>query len=154
MVANINMDELAALFPLKDVIGMGAEHSSLGADFDAAAKEVGLVPAPDPYPEETIFVRSDQFPFVRAGVPAIYTVPGLTSSDPKIDGKAVYSNWLENIYHTPKDQMDLLKFDWPSNVKLVKLNFVIGNRVANAADRPRWNKGDIFQEKFGGPVQK
>jgi hypothetical protein len=50
--------------------------------------------------------------------------------------------------------MDLLKFDWPSNVKLVKLNFVIGNRVANAADRPRWNKGDIFQEKFGGPVQK
>ena len=41
IVANINMDELNSFFPLKDVVGFGAEHPSMKADLDAAAKVVG-----------------------------------------------------------------------------------------------------------------
>jgi Peptidase family M28 len=151
IVADINLDEIASLFPLKDVVAFGAEHSSLNDDVKAAAKETGFEISPDPYPEQVYFIRSDQFPFVRRGIPAIFISPGMKSSDSKVDGKAIYTNWLENLYHTPHDEFTL-PFDWPSNVRLAKLNFLIGERVANAPKRPAWKKNDIFQQKFGGPT--
>jgi hypothetical protein len=153
IVANINMDELASLFPLKDVVGLGIEHSSLQNDFKIEATKMGFEISPDPFPDENDFIRSDQFPFVRAGIPAVYVGPGMKSTDPKVDGKAIYMDWLQNIYHTPKDEITL-PFDWASNVRLAKLDFLIGLRVANALQRPTWNKGDFFQQKFGGPVGK
>ena len=148
IVANINMDELNSFFPLKDVVGFGAEHTSMKADLDAAAKVLGYAVTPDPYPEETIFIRSDQFPFVRRGIPAIFVTPGLTSSDPKIDGPAVYKDWLNNRYHSPQDDMSQ-PFDWKEGARLADLDFLIAQRVANAPQRPAWNKGDFFGEKFG-----
>jgi hypothetical protein len=151
MVADINLDEIASLFPLKDIVALGAEHSSLNDDVVAAAKRTGFEVSPDPFPEENYFVRSDQFPFIRHGIPAIFIGPGMKSSDPSVDGKAIYMNWLQNVYHTPHDEFTL-PFDWPSNVRLAKLNFLIGERVANAPHRPMWRKNDIFQQKFGGPV--
>jgi hypothetical protein len=153
IVANINMDELASLFPLKDVIGLGMEHSSLQNDIKAEALKLGFEISPDPFPDENDFIRSDQFPFVRAGIPAVYVGPGMKSTDPKVDGKAIYMNWLQHIYHTPHDEITL-PFDWESNTRLAKLDFLIGLRVANALQRPTWNKGDFFQQKFGGPLAK
>jgi hypothetical protein len=152
IVANINLDEIAALYPLKDIIAWGAEHSSINDDLIAATKQVGFEVSPDPFPEETYFIRSDQFPFVRQGIPAIFIGPGMKSSDPQVDGHAVYMNWLQHVYHTPHDEITL-SFDWPSNVRLAQLNFLIGNRIANAPTRPRWKKNDIFQQKFGGEAQ-
>jgi hypothetical protein len=153
IVADINMDELASLFPLKDVVGLGVEHSTLQNDFKSEAARLGFEISPDPFPDENDFIRSDQFPFVRAGIPSLYVTPGMKSTDPNVDGKAIFMNWLQNIYHTPHDEITL-SFDWPSNVRLAKLDFLIGQRVANAPQRPTWNKGDFFQQKFGGPVGK
>jgi hypothetical protein len=153
IVADINMDELASLFPLKDVVGLGMEHSSLQNDIKEVAAQLGFEVSPDPFPDENDFIRSDQFPFVRAGIPAVYLGPGMKSADPKVDGKAIYMNWLKNIYHTPHDEITL-PFDWESNARLAKMDFLIGQRVANAPQRPTWNKGDFFQQKFGGPVGK
>ena len=76
--------------------------------------QLGFEISPDPFPDENDFIRSDQFPFVRAGVPALYVTPGMKSTDPKVDGKAIYMNWLEHIYHTPHDEITL-PFDWASN---------------------------------------
>jgi hypothetical protein len=153
IVADINMDELASLFPLKDVVGLGVEHSTLQNDLKAVAQQLGFEVSPDPFPDENDFIRSDQFPFVRTGVPSLYVTPGMKSTEPKVDGKAIYMNWLQNIYHTPHDEITL-PFDWASNARLAKLDFLIGQRVANAPERPTWNKGDFFQQKFGGPVGK
>ena len=152
IVADINLDEIASLFPLKDIVALGAEHSTLNEDVIAAAKLTGFEISPDPFPEETYFIRSDQFPFVRRGVPAIFIGPGMKSTDPKVDGKAIYMNWLQNLYHTPHDEFTL-SFDWPSNVRLAKLNFLIGQRVADAPNRPAWKRNDIFQQKLGGPAR-
>jgi hypothetical protein len=153
IVADINMDELASLFPLKDVVGLGVEHSTLQNDLKAVAQQLGFEISPDPFPDENDFIRSDQFPFVRAGIPSLYVTPGMKSTDPAVDGKTIYMNWLQNIYHTPHDEISL-PFDWPSNARLAKMDFLIGQRVANAPQRPTWNKGDFFQQKFGGPVGK
>jgi Peptidase family M28 len=148
IVGNINMDELNSFFPLKDVVGFGAEHTSMKADLDAAAKAVGFKVSPDPFPEETIFIRSDQFPFVRRGIPAIFVTPGLNSSDPKIDSHAIYEEWLKNRYHSPQDDMSQ-PFDWKEGARLADVDFLIAQRVANAPQPPHWNKGDFFGQKFG-----
>jgi hypothetical protein len=147
IVANINMDMPVALAPLADVTAFGAEHSSLGAVAERAAEAEGVGLAPDAKPEEVFFVRSDQYSFVRAGIPALYIDQGLTSTDPAQDQKALYEDFLKNHYHQPTD--DLTRpIHWPSLAMLAQLNARIIAEVADAQARPTWNEGNFFGETF------
>lgn len=66
VVANVNIDMPVLTFAMRDVIAYGAEHSEIGDIVHARAAEAQLSVGPDPWPEEVIFVRSDQYSFVRA----------------------------------------------------------------------------------------
>src|SRR5436190_1865572 len=79
--------------------------SPLGDAAARVAKSMGLLISPDPQPEEVVFVRSDQYPFVKRGVPAIYVGSGYKAVDPKFDIEAEAVKWEETIYHSPKDDM-------------------------------------------------
>lgn len=149
IVANINMDMPVALAPLADVTAFGAEHSSLGAVAERAAKAEGVGLAPDEKPEEVFFVRSDQYAFVRAGIPALYIDQGMTSSDPAIDQKGPYEAFLKDHYHQPSDDLSL-PIHWPSLAMLARLNARIIAEVADAQARPTWNEGNFFGETFAG----
>ena len=76
LVADINMDMPLALGPVADLVAFGAEHSTLGPVVARAAAAEGYALSPDPMPEEVVFVRSDQYMFVRQGVPSIYIDTG------------------------------------------------------------------------------
>ena len=41
------------------------------------AQELGVDLTPDPFPEEVVFVRSDQYAFIRQGIPAVYMDGGV-----------------------------------------------------------------------------
>ncbi|HET7292984.1 MAG TPA: M28 family metallopeptidase [Vicinamibacteria bacterium] len=148
-VANVNTDMFLALFPLAEVIALGAEHSSLGAIVREEAPKAGFELVADPFPRETLFVRSDQYPFVRRGVPAVAIAAGLRSRDPKIDGRAVVAEWRRTRYHTPRDDMGQA-IDWDSLTRFAELNRRIGLRLATDPRRPRWIDGDFFGKLFGG----
>ncbi|MGH9751102.1 MAG: M28 family peptidase [Candidatus Polarisedimenticolia bacterium] len=148
IVANINLDGGATFFPARDAIAWGEEHSDLKPLVRAAAAGAGLEISPDPFPEETIFIRSDQYSFVRRGVPSVFVDLGLTSADPAIDGGAVIRNWLVTDYHSPRDDMDQ-PFHFDSSARLARLAFLLGHAVAMQDARPRWNEGDFFGERFG-----
>jgi Zn-dependent M28 family amino/carboxypeptidase len=139
LVANVNMDMLTMLFPLKSLVALGMEHSSLGPLARTAAADAGFTLQPDPQPEEVRFIRSDQFSFVEHGIPAITYKGGLESSDPSIDGDKIGREWLKTIYHSPKDERDQ-QIDYESGVV---------HAIANATERPRWNPGDFFGKRFG-----
>ena len=147
IVANVNIDMPLFLFPLADVVAFGAEHSSLGAVADAAATAEGFVLTPDPIPEENLFARSDQYSFVRNGVPAIYLDSGFGSSDPGVDGKAIVTDHYHNHYHRPSDDLSR-PIDWDSVVRFTRANARIGWGIANDDARPTWNEGDFFGDKF------
>jgi hypothetical protein len=149
LVADVNMDMSLSLFPPKDVIAFGSEHSSLGAVVAEAAAAAGLALSPDPMPRLTIFIRSDQYCFVRRGVPAVMLMAGLTSRDPGIDGPARFAEWLANIYHSPKDDMSQ-PIDFASAARIAEVNLRIARRLADAPRRPTWKPGDLFGELFGG----
>jgi hypothetical protein len=147
IIANVNLDMPLFLYPLADIIAFGAEHSSLQAVIDDAIAEEGFALLPDPMPEEVIFIRSDQYSFVKQGVPSVFLVPGFTSSDADIDGEKLWRGFLQTYYHQPSD--DLTRdIDWPSAVRFARANVRIGHAVAEGADRPTWNEGDFFGEKF------
>lgn len=147
MVANVNMDGNAMLWPIEDVIANGAEHSTLEAAVLEAAARLNLAVSPDPFPEQVFFIRSDQYSFVKQGIPAVGPDFGLKSSDPKIKPKEIMLKWMETIYHTPQDDM-IQPFDFESGAKYARFCFLFGYLVAQKTERPRWNAGDFFGEHY------
>lgn len=148
IVANVNLDMPLFLYPLADIIAFGAEHSSLEGLIEQAVAGEGFALTPDPMPEEVIFIRSDQYSFVRQGVPSVFLVPGFTSSDADINGEELWRGFLQTYYHQPSDDLTRT-VDWPSAVRFARANVRIGHAVAEAEARPEWNEGDFFGEKFG-----
>lgn len=147
LVANINMDMPVLTAPSRDVVPIGAEHSTLEGVLDAAAKETGVALSPDPFPEEVVFVRSDQYAFVRAGIPAVYLDGGVVAVDKTRDPKVALTWFLRNCYHQPCDDANL-PIQYADAARLAQLNARIGQIVGDAAERPRWNEGDFFGERF------
>jgi len=150
IVADVNMDEVSFLYDFRDIVPLGAEHSSLGGVADDVARHMGLEVSPDPAPEEVFFVRSDQYSFVQQGVPSIYIGEGYKALDPKLDGKKMQIDWENTRYHLPGDDMSQ-PFDFNALVKGTRIDFAAGYEIAQQTERPRWNKGDFF-EQFVKPV--
>lgn len=150
IVANINMDMPLFLYPIADIIAFGAQHSSLMLPAEAASKAEGFSLAPDPKPEENFFVRSDQYSFVRKGIPALYLDVGTRSKDPHVDADAMYMDHMQNHYHEPSDDLSR-PVDWDSARRFARANARVGYAVATEEGRPRWNEGDFFGERFGSP---
>ena len=149
IVANVNIDGAPGLYyPMKDVVALGAEHSSMGNEVTAAAQQIGYELTPDPMPEEVMFIRSDQYSFVLQGVPAVDVTDGIKATDPKVNGLEVIKKWLTTRYHTPLDNMDQ-PMDFDSAAKGAVMNFLVGYEVAEHSDIPEWNEGDFFGITFG-----
>jgi hypothetical protein len=151
IVANFCLDMPFFFHPLLDIVPYGAEHSSLGHETELAAAFVGVQISPDPIPEQTVFMRSDHFSFVRQGIPAIYIKSGSQTGNPNLDGTKLNLDWRATIYHSPQDDINQ-PFDFNAAAKHVQLQFLIGYLAAQADSRPTWNKGDFFGTKFGKPA--
>lgn len=148
VVANVNMDMPVLLAPTADVIPIGIEHSSLRPIVERAAREVGVKLSPDPFPEEVVFVRSDQYAFIRAGIPAVYLDGGIESMHDGVDGTAALKGFLDEHYHEPSDDASQ-PIQYGDAARLARLNARIGALIGNDASRPRWNAGDFFGARFG-----
>jgi hypothetical protein len=146
IVANINMDMFLMLYPMREVLVHGYEHSTLARAVDAAAAQLGIRVIPDPAPAEASFVRSDQYSFVKRGIPGIAISEG---TDPSAaDPRAASSEWLLTRYHTPADDLDQ-PIHWEAGRDFARFSFLVGYAVATAAEPPRWNEGDFFGERYG-----
>jgi hypothetical protein len=147
IVANLNMDGLAILYPWRQLVAIGAEHSTLDGIVRRVAARARIELAPDPFPEEVVFVRSDQYSFVRGGVPALYLDVGL-QSDSGVDAAARVQEWVRTRYHTPQDDLGQ-PMDLVAGARHAQYNFLVGLEIANADERPAWKPGDFFGRTFG-----
>lgn len=147
-IVNVNVDMPTFPAATRDVIAWGAEHSTLGAVVDAAAAAMNFSVSPDPWPEETIFVRSDQYPFVRAGVPAVYLSSGIKPLDPAVDLAKLTDDLMRDRYHKPSDDLTQ-PVDWPSAGAFARLAAELTRRIANDATTPAWRAESFFGQRFG-----
>ncbi|WP_400190165.1 M20/M25/M40 family metallo-hydrolase [Hymenobacter sp. B81] len=148
LVANVNTDMPTIIAPLLSVVPLGAQHSTLDEPVNRAAAYLNLVVEADPEPEQNRFIRSDQYSFVKAGVPALHIKYGNKTADGKNDLDKTVKAWRELTYHKPQDDLSGT-FDFEAGKKYVQLNFLIGYQVANDPQRPRWKPGDFFGGRFG-----
>jgi hypothetical protein len=149
IVANINIDMPLPLAPVRDFVALGAEHSSLGTLARNAVAAQGYRLSPDATPEEVSFIRSDQFSFIRHGIPALVLKSGYQGREAGVDIGALQQQFRESNYHQPSDDLSL-PLDYGTAADLTRVDLRILLDAANAASAPRWNADDFFAEKFGG----
>lgn len=145
--ANINIDQTGMMWPIVDVVADGSERSSLSGPAGRAAAALGLSVSPDPVPEQGFFLRSDQAPFARAGVPSMIFRPGFRDRTGGTDrNRALFTKWRGTAYHSPLDKIDQRDppIDFDSGVTMARLVYLTAIDIANADERPRWNRGDVF----------
>lgn len=148
IVSVVDLDQPLLLYNFTDVIAFGADHSTLGNMVARAVAKAGVKLAPDPMPEETIFVRSDHYTFVKRGVPALLLATGYANG-----GEAAWKHYLANDYHKPTDDLSL-PIDWQAGAKYARVNYLITREIADAPQRPRWFTGDYFGATFAPDAPK
>jgi len=141
IVANLNYDMALPLFPLTSITVLGAEESSLGADARAVGAERGLPLTPDPFPDRNSFVRSDQYSFIEAGIPALAFKFGFRAGTPEA---ATERDWRARRYHSPSDDIAQPLFR-EDEIRLHDFIAALALRIANADARPRWNDDSFFR---------
>ncbi|MBN2772597.1 MAG: M28 family peptidase, partial [Prolixibacteraceae bacterium] len=104
-VAVINTDVILFLGKFKDVTVTGIGQSELDKWLEAEAAVQGRYIAPDPNPENGMFFRSDQFPFVKKGVPALFAKGYIEAEKYGRDETAkLIADYWANTYHKPSDE--------------------------------------------------
>lgn len=148
--AALNIDGANLWGETDDVIAPGARLSSLGDLLRERADEAGLEVRSDPAPERGMFFRSDQFPFARAGIPAVNIQHGLRfRGRPEGWGDRLMERWLEEHYHRPSDELrpDL---DLAGAVQQARLLFSVGYDAATADSLPAWRDHAPYQRRRPG----
>jgi Zn-dependent M28 family amino/carboxypeptidase len=141
IVANLNMDMFLPLYPLKSLMVLGLDESELGDDVRAVAAEMGLSVQPDPQPLRNRFTRSDQYSFIREGIPALAMKLGFQPGSPEA---AIDAAWTRERYHAPSDDLQQ-PIDLGAAVGFTEVIGRLAVRIANRETRPAWKPESFFK---------
>jgi Zn-dependent M28 family amino/carboxypeptidase len=148
MVADINIDMFLPIVPLKVLRIQGLNDSTLGEHAAAIASSFAVQPVPDPEPLRNLFVRSDQYNFIRHGIPAVIMDVFYQPGSPEAQ---IFRDWLTQRYHAPSDDVSQ-----PVDLQAAALYEEIVRRLlletANDPQRPQW-KPDSFFRRYLPPAQ-
>jgi len=143
IVADINLDMFMPLFELKTIEVQGLAESTLGDTIREAANEFEVKVQADKEPDQNRFIRSDQYSFIRDGVPSLAFKFGYEFGTPE---DKIFHDWIRDRYHKPSDDLNQ-----PVNkASAAKFNRIIASlllRVADNPARPQW-KDDSFFKRF------
>ncbi len=143
LVANMNLDQLRPLFPLKIVTVEGLEHSSLGDTVRQVAGKMHVEVRPDLEPQRQLFFRADNVNFFRIGVPALGFVFGY---DHGSDAEKKYREWYDKRYHRPSDDINQ-PIDYQAAADMNDLIYGVTTSIANADARPTWSDSSPYKPK-------
>ena len=142
MVGALNIDGVS-VWPFDSLVPRGAEHSTLARAVEAAVEAAGFRTIADPFPDRMLFLGSDQYSFVKSGIPAL--IVGTLGSG---DARAMSLQWFRTRYHAPSDDLSQ-PLDFEATAQLTRNLFLIGYAIAQDEERPRWNPGDFYGRHFG-----
>lgn len=149
LVADLNFDTLLPLWPLTSILAQGDQESSLGDAARAVAARRGLTLVPDPLPNRNSFVRTDQYSFVRAGIPALALKFGFTAGS---EAFRLEHDWRANRYHAPSDDIHQPGVLPAEAIRLDDYAAELTADIANAPSRPAWRDDSVFR-RFAAPEQ-
>ncbi|HEY1341878.1 MAG TPA: M28 family peptidase, partial [Bryobacteraceae bacterium] len=140
IVANVNLDQLRPIFPLKTLTTLAVDESTMGDIVRQVGTAMGIRIQPDPEPERRLLTRSDHYSFMQIGVPAVGFIFGYEKGSPE---EAIYRRWYADRYHSPADDLNQ-PWDPPAAAKFNEFFARVVESLANAHERPRWKPGSTF----------
>jgi Zn-dependent M28 family amino/carboxypeptidase len=145
IVADVNLDMFLPLHSLHYLEVQGLGESTLGDDIRAVASAAGVQVQADKEPQRNLFIRSDQYSFIRHGIPALAFKFGYLPGSPE---EKLHKDWLRDRYHAPSDDLNQ-PVDKTAAAQFNQIILTLLQRVANEANRPQW-KADSFFRRFAG----
>jgi Zn-dependent M28 family amino/carboxypeptidase len=140
IVANVNTDMFLPIIPLRALLVNGLEESDLADDARRAGASLGVEVITDPEPERNAFIRSDQYSFIKRGIPALSLKTGFVRGSPEHE---TIKRWRAERYHAPSDDLGQpVNFQAAADFNRLYLRIV--EEIANRPTRPRWNSDSYF----------
>ena len=140
LVADVNLDQLRPLFPLRILTCIGLGESSLGQTVRKVGESMNILIQADPEPERRLIQRSDNYSMMQIAVPAVGFVFGYVPGSPE---EAIYRRWYAERYHSPADDINQ-PWDPPAAAKFNDFFAKVVQTVADAEERPQWKPGSPF----------
>jgi Zn-dependent M28 family amino/carboxypeptidase len=141
MIADVNIDMFLPIIPLKVLKVQGLAESDLGDRAREAAQAFGVRAQADPQPLRNAFIRSDQYNFIRHGIPAVKLDVGY---DPGSPDEQIFKDWLSTRYHAPSDDLA----QPVDRATAATYEDVVRHLLVSIADteaRPRWKPDSFFR---------
>jgi hypothetical protein len=146
MIANLNIDGLASTDTFSDLVGSGAELSSLGESLDRVACALGLRISdfPAQFLAQETFARSDQLAFARAGIPSILVSEGLSYDHiRREDALDLFLEWMREKYHTPFDDLSQT-INYQAALLHARVLLAFARTLAEDQHAPQWKPGTPY----------
>ena len=141
IVADLNMDMFLPLFPLKYLEVQGLGESTLGDDIQAVCAAAGVKVQADKQPDHNRFIRSDQYSFIKQGVPSLAFKFGWLPGTPE---EKKFNDWYKERYHGPADDAN----QPVDAAAAARFNDILGKlalRIADETQRPAWKQDSFFR---------
>lgn len=144
--AIFNIDMLNVFGPTSDISISGYGRSDLDAYVERIGEQHQKVILKNPGAERGRYYRSDHFNFAKAGVPALFILPGqnhrVNGREWMVDKEAEY---YAKRYHTPEDEYDE-NWDLSGAVEDLGFIFELGKLLANSKRFPCLALDNEFRE--------
>jgi Zn-dependent M28 family amino/carboxypeptidase len=141
MIADINIDMFLPIVPLKVLTVYGLAESDLGDRASDVAQSIGVRVQADPEPQRNVFIRSDQYNFIRHGIPGLAMKVGFDPGSPE---QKIFKDWLTQRYHAPSDDLDQpIDLSAAANYEEIIRRLMV--RVATDDARPHWKANSFFR---------
>ena len=141
IAADLNLDMFMPIFPLKRLHVQGMEQSTLAEQAKAVGAEHHIEIATDPEPDRNSFIRTDQYSFVQAGVPALAFKFGWTAGSPEYKA---WRAWLAQRYHSTDDDLTQ-PVDVAAAAQFNSFLADLARSVANEPARPHYLDSSFFR---------
>jgi len=141
IVADLNLDMFMPIFPLKKLHVQGLEQSTLAEQAKAVGEAHHIEIAVDPEPDRNSFIRTDQYSFVQAGVPALAFKFGWTKDSPEYKA---WRGWLAQRYHSTEDDLTQ-PVDLAAAAQFNSFLTDLARKVADEPTEPHYLESSFFK---------
>ena len=143
--AVINLDTASNTGRAADFSTAGEATVSLQDDLAQLGLQRQRRLVPDPQPAAGLFFRSDQLPFARQGVPAIFFLPGTDLLQGGVArGTALQADYFQHRYHQRGDEYSP-SWDLRGAAEDGALLYDLGVTLANSGTWPQWRPRAEFR---------
>lgn len=142
--AVINLDPHVVLPASRSLELIGPGQTDLEAELRRAAAVGGQRVIPEPNPEAGWYFRSDHYPFVQRGVPALAFRAGRDLiRGGSAAGDRIVTTYNRVCYHQPCDQFDP-RWTFAGTAQEATAAYRVGLSVANSRKWPQWLAGSDY----------